>query len=207
MAGYRRYIDDPRDIARLEGQRFVVLRACGAIAEIYAQLRAEFQQRFAAHDVSYPAAAHVTLTGFPRGAPLDRVRALVAEWAKTIVPLTLEVEQLAVFPPPYQIVYVRLEKTTSLFHALVSLETHAQEAGLGDVTAVPHDQWVFHMSLAYCGRLPPGIWADVERAVATMRVPAASCIVDEAEIVSFDEGRETLAGSYQLLGREEDALL
>jgi 2'-5' RNA ligase len=207
MAEYRRYIDDPRDIVRLEGQRFVVLRPEGAIPEVYAQLRRDFQQRFGAYDVSYPAAAHVTLTGFPKGAPLDRVRALVAEWAKTIVPLTLEMEQLAVFPPPFQIVYVRLKKTTSLFHALVSLETHAQEAGLGDVTAVPLEQWVFHMSLAYCGRLAPEAWAEVERAVETMSVPAASCIVDEAEIVSFDEGRETLAGSYQLLGREDDALL
>ncbi|OLC49598.1 MAG: hypothetical protein AUH43_07290 [Acidobacteria bacterium 13_1_40CM_65_14] len=60
------------------------------------------------------------------------------------------------------------------------------------------DDWIFHMSVAYCASLSASAWADVMRFVETVGVPAAQCSVRDVEIVAFDHGREHSGGVFAL---------
>jgi 2'-5' RNA ligase len=118
---YRPFIDDREHIARLEGQRYVVLRPTGIIPDVYAQVQAVVKEKLAGLPVSYPAQPHITLAGFPKGTHLESVRQVVAEWTPTISALQVEIERVSFFPAPFQIVIVQVRKTAALFTALVTL--------------------------------------------------------------------------------------
>src|SRR5215212_1919836 len=118
MSVYLPFIDDPNDIARLEGQRFVLLRATGSVPKVHCHVQSLLKDQLALRDVSYPAQAHVTLAGFANGAQLEQIRDLVAQWAHSVAPLRLEVERAGYFPAPFQIVMLQVRKTTELFAAL-----------------------------------------------------------------------------------------
>jgi hypothetical protein len=195
---YQPFIDDPRDIARLEGQRYVVLRPTGAVPHVHRQVRALARERLADADVSYPATAHVTLTGFPAGTELDAIRELVGEWARTVAPLRIEVERVHHFPPPFQIVMVQVRKTRELFDALASLRGRVKDRRLPDMSPIQPADWVFHMSVAYCASLSASAWAEASQVFDALRVPKAECVVDEVEIVAFDERREYQGGVFEL---------
>jgi len=190
MASYHPFVDDPDDIARFEGHRFVVLRTTGAVAAEHRRVRSLLKTRLAGADVSYLAQAHVTLAGFPKGADLNGVRALVAEWAPSIAPLRLEIEKAGYFPAPYQIVMLQIRKTTALCDALVSLRARAAERGLSGTDMVDAADWVFHMSVAYCAALGPSEWTAVTQFVDALPVAAAECVLGEVEVVAIDGARE-----------------
>lgn len=198
MSLYRPFIDDPNDIARFEGQRFVVLRATGAVPDVHCHVRSLLKEQLAHRDVSYPAQAHVTLTGFPKGAQLERIRDLVAQWAHSVAPLRLEVERAGYFPAPFQIVILQIRKTTELFEALASLRARAKQRELGDAGLVPAADWIFHMSVAYCSSLSSPAWAAVTQFVDGLTVPAVQCVVGEVEIVAFDNSQEYSGGVVEL---------
>ena len=198
MSLYQPFIDDPNDIARLEGQRYVVLRPTGAVPDVHGQVRSLAKERLAGLDVSYPARAHVTLTGFPEGTHLEAIRELVAEWAPTVAPLQIEVERVSSFPSPFKIVIVQVRKTTELFDALASLRGRATGRKFGELSLIRPADWIFHMSVAYCSSLSVSTWADVSQFLETLAVPTARCVVGEVEIVAFDKGREYPGGVFEL---------
>jgi 2'-5' RNA ligase len=198
MSLYRPFIDDPNDIARFEGQRFVVLRATGAVRDVHCHVRSLIKEQLAHADVSYPAQAHVTLTGVPKGAPLEAIRDLVAQWARSVAPLRLEVERAGYFPSPFQIVMLPILKTTELFEALASLRARAKERELGDAGMVPAADWIFHMSVAYCSSLSMPAWAAVTQFVDGLSAQAAQCVVGEVEVVAFDKSQEYSGGVFEL---------
>lgn len=198
MSLYRPFIDDPNDIARFEGQRFVVLRAAGAVRDVHCHVRSLIKEQLADGDVSYPAQAHVTLTGFPKGTPLEPIRDLVAQWARSVAPLRLEVERAGYFPAPFQIVMLQIRKTTELFEALASLRARATERELGDVEMVPAADWIFHMSVAYCSSLSSQAWVAVTQFVDGLSVQAARSVVGEVEIVALDKSQEYSGGVFEL---------
>lgn len=200
MTPYRPFINDPEHIGRLEGQRYVVLRPCGIISDVYAQVQTVFKEKLAGLPVSHPAQPHITLAGFPKGTPLESVRELVAQWAPTISPLQVEIERVSFFPTPFQIVIAQVRKTTALFNALVTLRDWAKRRDLHDLMTTPPADWTFHMSVAYCALLSPSAWADVTRFIETMDGPAAQCVVTEVEIVAFDSGHEYSGGTFDLSG-------
>jgi 2'-5' RNA ligase len=197
-SSYRPFIDDPDDIARFEGQRFVVLRATGAVADAHRHVRSLLKEQIADGDPSYLANAHVTLTGFPKGTELGSVRDLVAEWARMVAPLQLEVEKAGYFPAPFQIVILQIRKTSALCDALVSLRARARERALGDAGMVHTADWIFHMSVAYCSSLSGPAWTAVTEFVDQLSVPAAQCVVGEVEIVAVDDGQEHSGGVFEL---------
>jgi 2'-5' RNA ligase len=197
-SSYRPFIDDPDDIARFEGQRFVVLRATGAVADAHRHVRSLLKEQIADGDASYLAQAHVTLTGFPKGTHLDSVRDLVTDWARLVAPLQLEVEKAGYFPSPFQIVILQMRKTTALCDALVSLRARAKERALGDAGMVHAADWIFHMSVAYCSSLGSPAWTAVTEFVDRLSVPAAQCVVGEVEIVAVDNGQEYSGGVFDL---------
>jgi hypothetical protein len=195
---YEPFIDDPKDLARLEGQRYVVLRPTGAVPHVHRQVRAQARERLADADVSFPATAHVTLAGFPAGTSLDALREVAGEWARTVAPLRIEIESVHCFPTPFQIAIVQIRKTRELFDALASLRARATDGRLSDVSPIQPSDWIFHMSVAYCASLSASVWAEHSQFFEALTVPKAHCVVNEVEIVAFDEGREYQADVFEL---------
>ncbi|MDH3215467.1 MAG: 2'-5' RNA ligase family protein [Candidatus Krumholzibacteria bacterium] len=199
MKRYIPFIDDAEHLARLEGQRYIVLRPNGSVPELWVTCRSATQARLAGHPVSYPASPHVTLTGFPAGTPLRAIRDLVLAWAPAVGPLRIEVEGCDFFPPPFQVLILRALKTPELFGALARLRRAAVQQGLPDWPAISPEDWIFHMSIAYCEALDPAVWEDVSRFVRTLDAPRIDCTVTEVEIVAFDERRERSGGTFGLM--------
>lgn len=197
---YRPFIDDPAHLALLEGQRYVVLRAAGAVRDAYAQVQRTVREKLAGLSVSYPAHPHVTLAGLAQGTAVDAVRELVAEWAPSVAPVHLDVERVNAFPTPFQIAFVQIRKTPELERAMSSLRERAQRHGLTDVARIAPADWVFHMSVAYCSSLSAASWGEVTPWLDGLVAPLAQCVVSEAEIVAFDDGREWGAGVVALNG-------
>ncbi len=195
---YQAFIEDPKHLSELDRQRFVVLRMPPAVTGTHGHVQEAVRQRLSALPVSYPARAHVTLCGFAAGTALAAVQEVVGAWARSVPPLLIDVERVTAFPPPFQVVVVQVRKTPELFAALASLRRRAEERGLGLSTLVPADQWIFHMSVAYCAGLSPSAWFELTRFVETFQVPPAMCVVAEAEVVAFDEGREYSGGVFSL---------
>lgn len=195
---YERFMDDPDHITALEGERFVVMRPALAVRKCHGRLQDALRQRLAGLPASFPSCAHVTLAGFEPGTPLESVQGLVADWVRGARPMRISVERAASFPPPFQIALLQVRTTPALLAALRGLREMAIQRGLAVVTGVPVEEWVFHMSLAYCPNLSADEWAGVARFMETLRVPRVSAMQRMVEIVAFDEGKEHSGGVYPL---------
>jgi 2'-5' RNA ligase len=195
---YQPFIEDPEHLRELDRQRFVVLRMPSAVTATYGPVQDAVRQRLSALPVSYPARAHVTLCGFVAGTALAAVQEMVGPWARSMPSLLIEVERVSAFPPPFQVVVLQVRKTPELFAALVSLRRRAEERQLVLSTLVPADQWIFHMSVAYCSGLSAPAWHAFTQFVETLPVQSAKGVVGEAEVVAFDEGREYSGGMFSL---------
>jgi 2'-5' RNA ligase len=202
MTEYKAFIDDPDHIAKLEGQRFVVLRVCGAVSEAFRPIQATLRAHLRGKPISYPAQPHVTLAGFSSGTEVGAVRDLVTHWARSVPPLQLAVERVSAFPAPFQVLIVEIRKTPALFQALVALRQEGARRQLGSVTITPPEEWRFHMSLAYCAQLTTSdSWNRAQRFGEELELSrGAQCVVESAEIVAFDAGRECSGGVVALTG-------
>ena len=198
MTAYEPFIDDPTHIAELEGQRFVVLRAPAALSSSYRAIQDRFRERLQGLAVSYPAHPHVTLCGFAAGTPLEAVNTLVRSWAVAVPPLRIEVAGLGWFPTPFQIVICEVRKTPALSAALASLRALAEKERLSVSTVVPVEQWRFHMSVAYCSRLPEEEWRDFMAFVQASQARHVHDQVNAAEVVAFDGGQEYSGATVRL---------
>ena len=153
--------------------------------------------------VSYPAHPHLTLRGFPPGTALRDIQALASSWAESVPALSVELDGAFTFPTPLQIVVLRVRKSAPLVDAFLQLDAASRQAGLPDWPEAQRrspDSWVFHISLAYCGDLASSVWSDLQATIPSLKLPRVSCIVAQAELVAFDDGREVSGGSYALSG-------
>jgi 2'-5' RNA ligase len=201
VTDYCPFINDAVYRTGLAGQRYVVLRPLGKVANVYTTVQAAIQARFSDLVISYPAQAHVTLKGFPAGTPLGAVQTLVQRWATAASPLRVEVERVTVFPEPFKIVIVQVRKTAELYHALARLRALAEQRNLPDWpqgTIPKVDEWIFHMSVAYCSTLSAADWSAVASFSESLLLPAAEYPIHEVEIAAFDEGQEYSGGIYPL---------
>ena len=198
MSRYQPFIEDPKHLRELDRQRFVVLRVPPPVSETYRHVQETVRQRLSAMPVSYPARAHVTLGGFAAGTALEAVQEVVKAWARSVPSLLIEVECLSIFPPPFQIAIVQVRKSRDLFAALASLWRQSETRRLALSTRVPADQWIFHMSLAYCSGLSASTWHELTQLIESVQVPSARCVVGEAEVVAVDDGREYSGGVFSL---------
>jgi 2'-5' RNA ligase len=192
------FIDDPEHIKELDGQRFVVFRPTRQVTLYHRQVQDVVRRRLAGLAVSYPARAHVTLTGFASGTPLEHVQELVSDWIRAVPCLELALQGGTSFPTPFRIVILKVAKTRPLYAALHSLRRMADQRGLPVSTVVPVEEWVFHMSLAYCARLGVADWEDIARLVEGLKAPTLSWVQETVEIVGFDDGREYSGGIHSL---------
>lgn len=197
---YRPFIDDPKHLRLLNGQRYVVLRASGAVRAAYGEIQPLVRDKLAGLDVSYPAEPHVTLLGLGAGTPIDAARELVSEWSRDVPPLRLEIETLGVFPAPFQIVIVRIRNTRELFEAMSNLRERARQRGLADPARIASSDWVFHLSVAYCASLSGASWEAAAQFVRDLVMPAAHEVVSQVEIAAFDNGQESSGGLVPLTG-------
>jgi len=195
---YEPFIDDPDHIRELDGQRFVVLRPGPVVSDCHRHVQDVLRQHLSGYSVSYPARAHVTLAGFAAGTPLELVQQLVSGWTREVRSLRIEVHGVTSFPPPFQIAIVHVTKTPALFAALQGLRRTAEQRGLTISTVTRADEWVFHMSLAYCSKLGATQWRELARLIETLQVPSASCLCETVEIVAFDRGEEYSGGVHSL---------
>jgi hypothetical protein len=99
-------------------------------------------------------------------------------------------------------VILQVRKTSELLTALRSLRRRAEAQGLAISTSVAPDDWVFHMSLAYCAKLAPEEWDHVTQFVPSLHAAAARGVVGQAEVVALDDGREYSGGVYSLRVQE-----
>jgi 2'-5' RNA ligase len=198
MSHYQPFIADPTHLSELDRQRFVVLRMPQTATEMYGHVQGLVRQRLSALPVSYPARPHVTLCGFPAGTVLAAVQETVESWARSIPSLAIEVERMSTFPPPFQVVIVQVRKTPELLAAVAGLRRQAEERRLVLSTLVPADQWIFHMSVAYCAGLGAAAWHELTEFIEKLQVPLTQCVVHEAEVVAFDDAREYSGGVFSL---------
>ena len=184
------FMTDPEHLKGLEGRRFIVLRPTGEVSKVYKETQARFKELFTNKEVTYPNTEHVMLRGYPSGTELKDV----TEAAETLMGkrgFKVEILKLATFPSPFKIIVFEVVKTPELIVAYEDLsnETRAKK--------LPHfeperssDEWIFHMSVAYCEKLNDGEWEKVEKEVAEIDTPKASCFVDALEVVSYDDQGE-----------------
>jgi 2'-5' RNA ligase len=198
---YEPFIDDPEHIKELDRQRFVVLRPAAVVSDCHRWVQDLLRHHLSGLSVSYPARAHVTLAGFAAGTSLEAVQDLVSAWALDVPPLRIEVEGATLFPPPFQIAVLKVVKTAALLAALQGLRQKAAQPGLTMSTVIPAEEWVFHMSLAYCAKLNATEWSEVGRFMKALQVPNASCVQQTVEVVGFDGGAEYSGGVRSLSGR------
>jgi len=198
VKSYEPLIDDAVVAGELDGQRFVVLRVPAGIAGRFDTLKQTVRARLSGLPVSYPARAHVTLCRFAAGTALATVQDLVRTWAAGTPPLLIDAERPGTFPPPFQVVFVEVRKTPDLFTALASLRRAAEGRGIAVTSAVPPEEWIFHLSLAYCANLSAQAWERVTRVVGALPAADARGLVHEAEVVAFDNGREHSGGVFPL---------
>jgi 2'-5' RNA ligase len=194
---YEPFIEDPEHIRAVDGQRFVVLRPGAVVRELYNHLQVILRRRFADLPISYPAQAHMTLAGFGVGTSLRAVQELVELWSRTVPALRLTLERLAFFPAPSQIVIMQVLKTPELLAALSLLWRQAEKAQLAIDTTISPQDWIFHLSVAYCSKLSGPAWNELVTC-GQLESPSAFCTVNEVEVVAFDDGREHSGGVYAL---------
>lgn len=198
---YEPFINDPEHVRELDGQRFVVLRPALAVTECYHHVQDVVRRRLSGLPASYPARAHITLAGFAVGTPFESVQNLVSEWIRDVPCLQIEVQGATSFPPPFKIAILKVLKTPALFSALHGIRRKAELRRLTLSTVTPVEEWVFHMSLAYCSKLSVADWSELARFMETLETPSVSCVQETVEIVGFDDGREYSGGIQSLSHR------
>lgn len=185
----RPFMNDPAQLASLEGQQYLVLRPTGAVAETYRQMQSAALDGLDA-PVTHPHTEHITLRGFfepERRAELTR---LVRDWAAVQPPIEVIAEAVDAFPAPWQIVIVRLARTASLVSAYSSLTAALETTDLRRLGELSTDDWIFHLSVVYGKRLDPERWAELERATRRDLPQCPAETIDEAELVWYADGDE-----------------
>jgi 2'-5' RNA ligase len=198
MSAYEPFLDDANHIARLDRQRFVVVRAPVPLARAYRDVQSRVRDNFAGWPISYPAQPHVTLCGFVAGTSLAQLQNVVRLWAAQTPPFGIAISGVNWFAAPFQIVVVEVRRTNALVAALTSLRAGAEREGLEISNVVPVDQWRFHMSVAYCSELSESQWQEVVGLVETWKAPTLHEIANTVEVVAFDRGEEYSGGSFEL---------
>ncbi len=123
----RPFMTDADMLRSLRGQQYVVLRPVADVETFYDEEQRSLRNR-AREALPRPDTGHVTLRGFHEPERVQLLRDALAEWARGQTPIDLRVVAVDVFPPPFQIVIARAERTPSLVSAYASL-TEVLDAG------------------------------------------------------------------------------
>ncbi len=183
------FMTDPDQLASLNGQQYVVLRPSQAVLRFYDVEKQALGTKLS-RTVPSPHTGHVTLRGFAESDRVPEVEEAVRAWAKRQEPILLEVEGIDGFPPPFSVVIARLARTSELVGAYGSLTTLLDETDLVRIGELPLDQWVFHMSLAYCSGLSEADWVALLALAKREVFRGPSETISEVEFVWYEDSVE-----------------
>lgn len=185
----RPFMNDPRQLASLEGQQYLVLRPTGAVAADYRAIQDAVLPTLPA-ETAHPHTEHVTLRGFHEPDRLEDVRALVGAWAAAQHPIDITTEAIDAFPAPWQIVIARLARTRSIVSAYARLTDALADSDLRRLDERSIDDWTFHISVVYGKALDGDAWSALERSVTREYDEHPTEVVSEAELVWYSGGVE-----------------
>ena len=180
---------DPALLEQLEGQQYLVLRPASDIASFWDDSR-ESLRRVAPQEVSYPNTGHVTLRGFHEPHHVGALKEVLTEWAGRQRQIDLRVEEIDGFPPPFQIIIARLERTSSLVDAYADLTSLLDTTEFHRIGELSLDEWVFHLSLIYAGRLSEAQWDAMHRTSRRSPDPQPAEVITSADFVWYANGVE-----------------
>lgn len=185
----RPFMTDPDQLSSLEGQQYLVLRPSAPVSAAYRQVQGELLTRVPA-GTKHPHTEHVTLRGFYEPERRGELGALVRKWAARQHPIEIVAETIDTFPAPWQVVIMRLARTASLVDAYASLSTALEQTDFRRLDELALEDWIFHLSVVYGKTLPADAWTELERGALRELAEQPRCVVEEAELVWYQDGLE-----------------
>lgn len=180
---------DPHQLASLEGQQYLVLRPAEGIAAFYNGEQASIRQQLP-NGITGPNAGHVTLRGFSEPTRVQELKSCILKWAARQEPIELVVEGIDGFPPPFQILIARLQPSGSLVDAYSTLTATLDATDFRRIGELPLQEWVFHLSLAYCRSLSEDEWQAVQSRYTRSVEERPREVLSQAEFVWYQDGKE-----------------
>lgn len=105
-------------------------------------------------------------------------------------PIDVTIEAVDTFPEPWQIVIMRLARTAPLVAAYASLSSALEGSDFRRLGEMTLDDWIFHLSVVYGKTLTQEDWAELARAAHRVPADQSTCLITEAELVSYSGGVE-----------------
>jgi hypothetical protein len=186
---YPAFMTDPAQLAGLNGQQYLVLRPVREVASFYVSERRVVHGSLP-REVPSPHTGHVTLRGFAEPHRHAELVDVVTQWANDQEPIVVEAEALGGFPPPFSVLIARVTRTSSLVGAYDRLTTLLDVTDLRRIGELPLADWVFHMSLAYCGGLDEAEWASALDRISRSVADRPREVLSQAELVWYEEDVE-----------------
>lgn len=180
---------DPDQLSSLEGQQYLVLRPSAPVSAAYRKVQGELLTRVPA-GTKHPHTEHVTLREFYEPERRGELEALVREWAARQHPIEIVAEAIDTFPAPWQVVIMRLARTASLVDAYASLSTALEQTDFRRLDELALEDWIFHLSVVYGKTLTADAWTELERGALRELAEQPRCVVEEAELVGYQDGLE-----------------
>lgn len=185
----RPFMDTPEQLASLDGQQYLVLRPTAGVAAAYRELQHSALASLGT-PVRHPHTEHVTLRGFLEPERREHLAALIREWAAQQPPIEVVAEAVDEFPAPWQILVVRLARTTSLVSAYASLTDALERTDFRRLGELSLEDWTFHLSVLYGKTLEPAEWTRFAEAESRALSPQPTEVITEAELVWYQDGIE-----------------
>lgn len=180
-------MSSPTQLASLEGQQYLVLRPTRAVSDVY---RAEQRSALGRMDAPHPHTEHVTLRAFHEPERRDEVLSLIREWAVAQRPIEVVAEAVDVFPTPWQIVILRLTRTSSLVSAYANLSAALESTDFRRLDERSTEEWTFHLSVIYAKTLSVAAWTELSHKSRRSLSKRPAETISEAEFVWYENGVE-----------------
>ena len=180
-------MSSPTQLASLEGQQYLVLRPTRAVSDVY---RAEQKSALGRMDAPHPHTEHVTLRAFHEPERRDEVLSLIREWAVAQRPIEVVAEAVDVFPTPWQIVILRLTRTSSLVSAYANLSAALESTDFRRLDERSTEEWTFHLSVIYAKTLSIAAWTELSHKSRRSLSKRPAETISEAEFVWYEDGVE-----------------
>lgn len=182
-------MDSPEQLASLEGQQYLVLRPTAAVATKYRDVQDAALARL---DIPArrPHTGHVTLRGFSEPERREELAALIRAWAADQTPIDLIAEAFDEVPAPWQILIVRLARSSSLVSAYSALTAALDDTDFRRLDELPLADWTFHLSVIYGETIAGDAWTRFAQAESRVFDSKPTEVISEAELVWYEDGIE-----------------
>jgi 2'-5' RNA ligase len=121
---------------------------------------------------------------------MQSLREVISSWANLTSPIELTIDAVDAFPPPFQVLIARLERTSSLLDAYASLTEVLDATDFRRVGELPLENWVFHLSLAYLSSLEERRFGKISRESRRSIPSRPSELISTVDLVSYDNDGE-----------------